>query len=201
MLIIDPSTTSPLNSYRILVGSVVPRPIAFVSTISQDGVYNLAPFSFFNTVCAEPPIVSFCPGMRTPPKDTLANIRATGEFVVNIVGEDIAKKMNLCSGDYPPDGDEFTISGLTSLSSERVRPPRVAESRVHMECTLHQIIEVSMRSRGATMVLGEVVCFHVDDEIIDEFRIDPDKLGAIGRTGGIGYSRTSDRFDMQRPRA
>ena len=182
------------------MGSIVPRPIAFVSTISQDGVYNLAPFSFFNAVCAEPPIVSFCPGMRTPPKDTITNIRDMGEFVVNIVGEDIAEKMNLCAGDYPPDGDEFAISGLTPLPSERVRPPRVAESRVHMECTLLQIIEVSTRSRGANMVLGEVVCFHVDDEIIDEFRIDPDKLGAIGRMGGIGYSRTVDRFDMKRPK-
>lgn len=200
-MIVDPSAASPLDVYKLLSGSIVPRPIAFVSTVSADGVANLAPFSFFNAVCANPPTVSFCPGVRVPPKDTLANVRATGEFVVNIVGADIARQMNLASGDYPPEESEFDVSGLTPVPSEAVRAPRVAESHVNMECRLVQIVEVSRKPMGASLVLGEVVRFHVDDAIVDDFRIDPVKLDAIGRMGGRGYIYTRDLFEMQRPPA
>ena len=199
-MIVDPSSTSPLNVYKILTGSVVPRPIAFVSTISNDGVPNLAPFSFFNAVCAEPPVVSFCPGVRNPPKDTLANVKATGEFVVNIVGADIAEQMNRCAGEYPPEESEFEASGLTAVSSAVVRAPRVAECRVNMECRLLRIVEVSRKAMGASLILGEVVQFHIDDNIVDEFLIDPAKLDALGRVGGRGYTYTRDLFDMKRPR-
>lgn len=196
---IDPAATSPANSYKLLIGAVVPRPIAFVSTISEAGIFNLAPFSFFNALCGEPPIICFSASTRETKKDTLVNVQATGEFVVNIVGEDIAEQMNLCSGEYPPEIDEFEVSGLTPVPSDLVRPPRVLESRFNMECKLRQIIEVSNLPYGGTLILGKVVRFHVDDAIVDNFRIDPDQLRAIGRMGGTDYSRTRDRFQMIRP--
>jgi len=199
-MIVDPASVPGVECYKLLIGSIVPRPIAFVSTISTDGVYNLAPFSFFNAICGEPPAVCFSPTHRNPPKDTLANVRATREFVVNIVSEDIAEKMNLCSGEYAPVVDEFTVSGLTPVASDLVGPPRVGESRVSMECKLLQIVDISTRPMGGSLVIGEVIRFHIDDAIIDHFRIDPDKLRAIGRMGGTEYARTRDRFEMIRPR-
>jgi flavin reductase (DIM6/NTAB) family NADH-FMN oxidoreductase RutF len=199
-MIIDPRTVHPRVSYSVLAGAVVPRPIAFVSSLSPGGVVNLAPFSFFNAVCAEPPIVSFCPGVRIPPKDTLANVRANGEFVVNVVGADIAHQMNACALEYPSEVSEFAESGLTPVASDLIRPPRVAESRVSMECRVIDIIDVSRRALGASLVLGEVVRFHIDDEIVNDFRIDPGKLDAIGRMGGRGYTFTRDRFEIRRPK-
>jgi flavin reductase (DIM6/NTAB) family NADH-FMN oxidoreductase RutF len=199
-MIIDPKTVPANVSYRVLVGSVVPRPIAFVSTTSATGVNNLAPFSFFNAVCGDPPVICFSPVWRNPPKDTLVNIRASGEFVVNIVSEGFAEKMNVCSGDYPPDVDEFEMSGLTPVPSDLIRPPRVAESHVSMECRLLQIIEISAKPMGGNIVIGEVVRFHVDDGIIDSgYKIDADKLGAVGRMSGYDYTRTRDRFALVRP--
>lgn len=198
-MIIDPSAVSARVSYSILAGSVVPRPIAFVSTLAADAVRNLAPFSFFNAVCAEPPIVAFAVTVRAPAKDTLANVRATGEFVVNIVSERIAEQMNLCAGEYPADVDEFTLSGLTPVESDLVRPPRVGEAHVSMECRLHQIVDVSPRPRGASLILGEVVRFHLDEAILRDGAIDHDKLLAVGRMSGQQYCRTRDRFTLVRP--
>jgi flavin reductase (DIM6/NTAB) family NADH-FMN oxidoreductase RutF len=189
-MIIDPRVVPATTSYRLLVGAIVPRPIAFVSTLSADGVYNLAPFSFFNAVCAEPPVVSFCPTVRVPPKDTLANIQATKEFVINIVSEEIAEQMNVCAGEYSTEVDEFGLSGLTPIPSDIVRPPRVLESHVNMECRMIQVIEVSTLPRGGNLVLGEVVRFHVDDAVVTNSGIDPDKLRAIGRMSGSSYVRT-----------
>ena len=116
----DPAAQSALDSYKLLIGSIVPRPIGFISSLSPDGVANLAPFSFFNAICAEPPTICFSVGNRVPPKDTVANIRANGEFVVNIVSEAIAEPMNVCSGVYPPGVSEFDVSGLTPEPSEVV---------------------------------------------------------------------------------
>jgi flavin reductase (DIM6/NTAB) family NADH-FMN oxidoreductase RutF len=198
-MIFDPTEATAQTNYKLLIGSIVPRPIAFVSTISAEGIHNLAPFSFFTAISGNPPVVCFSPTHRMPPKDTLANIRATGEFVVNIVSEEIAAQMNLCSGDYPPATDEFEISGLTPIPSDLVRPSRVKESRVNMECRVLQIVDVSARPLGGSLVIGEVLRFHVDDAIVEDFRIDPDKLRAVGRMGGTAYARTLDRFDMTRP--
>jgi flavin reductase (DIM6/NTAB) family NADH-FMN oxidoreductase RutF len=184
-----------------MIGAIVPRPIAFVSTISAAGVPNLAPFSFFTAVSANPPVICFCPMIRGngSTKDTLNNIRETREFVVNIVSEEISRQMNLCSGEYPPEVNEFDVSGLTGVPSEVVRPARVAESPVQMECRLVEIVEISVKPLGGSMVFGEVVRFHLEDGIADGFKIDPDRLNAIGRMGGPTYTRTRDRFDMQRP--
>ena len=132
-------------------------------------------------------------------KDTLRNIEATGEFVVNIVSEDFAAQMNLCSAEFPPEVDEFAVSGLTPLASDLVKPPRVAESRVQMECRLMQIVNVSAKPLGGSLVIGEVLRFHVADEVLVNFRIDPDRLRPIGRMGGPTYTRVTDRFDLLRP--
>ncbi len=192
-MIIDPKVTAPLDVYKVLIGSIVPRPIAFVSTISEDGVLNVAPFSFFTVASADPPVLCFTP---TGPKDTLANIRETKQFVVNIVSEDFAESMNSASGSYAPEVDEFAVAGLTPVESTMVKPPRVGESRVQMECELYQILEIG----AGALVLGRVVLIHVDDEIVENDRIDPDKLRAIGRMGGNTYARTTDRFDLKRPK-
>ncbi|HEY1240048.1 MAG TPA: flavin reductase family protein [Bryobacteraceae bacterium] len=198
-LAVDPAAAGPANIYKLLIGTVVPRPIAFVSTLSADGVPNLAPFSFFNAICANPPLVSFACGTREPPKDTIANVRATGEFVVNIVTEEIAEHMNLTSGEYDAGVNEFEVCGLTPVASELVRPPLVLESPVNMECKVLQILDVSTRPLGGSLVIGEVVRFHLACPLFDNFRIDPEKLRAIGRMGGSGYTRTRDRFEMIRP--
>jgi flavin reductase (DIM6/NTAB) family NADH-FMN oxidoreductase RutF len=199
-LIIDPAAIPAQTMYRVLIGSVVPRPIAFVSTMSESGVLNLAPFSFFNAFCADPPVVGFGPVWRNPAKDTIAIIRATGEFVVNVVSEDIAEAMNICSAEFAPDVDEFAISTLTPVMSEVVKPPRVKESHINMECSLMQIIDFSEKPNGGSLVLGRIVRMHVDDEIIDStYKIDAEKLRAIGRMGGPEYARTRYRFSMVRP--
>ena len=197
----DPKREQVQDIYKLMIGIVVPRPIAFVATLSKDGVRNLAPFSFFTAASANPPVICFAPmrNSKAAIKDTLRNIQETGEFTVNAVSEDFAEQMNLCSGEYGPAVDEFAVSGLTPLASDLVRPPRVAEARASMECKLLQIVEVSAAPLGGSLVLGEVLKFHVADEIVREFRVDPDGLRAIGRMGGPAYSRTADRFDLSRP--
>jgi flavin reductase (DIM6/NTAB) family NADH-FMN oxidoreductase RutF len=199
---VDPATEQAQNIYKLMIGLIVPRPIAFVSSLSADGVRNLAPFSFFTAVSANPPIICFAPmrNSRGQMKDTLRNIEATREFTVNIVSEDIAAQMNQCSGEYPPEVDEFAISGLTPAPSDLVKPARVGESKASMECRLVQIVEASALPLGGSLVLGEVLRFHVADSVTGEnFRIDPDQLQAIGRMGGPTYTRTQDRFDLARP--
>lgn len=201
-MIIDPGVENPANIYKLMTGIIVPRPIAFVSTVNAEGARNLAAFSFFTAVSANPPVVCFSPMVRGSDgsrKDTLNNIEATGEFVINIVSESFAAQMNETSPEFPPQVDEFAVSGLTPTPSEMVRPPRVAESRVNLECRLLQVVHVSPKPLGGSLVLGEVLCFHVDDQLFDNFRIDPDGLGAVGRMGGPTYTRTKDRFDMARP--
>ncbi|MBI4547471.1 MAG: flavin reductase family protein [Ignavibacteriae bacterium] len=186
-----------------MIGCIVPRPIAFVSTISPDGIRNLAPFSFFNGVCSNPPIVLFSTVIRKDGKhkDTLNNVEATKEFVVNIVSEDFADQMNITSAEYPPNIDEFIESGLTPIPSDLVKPPRVKESHINMECKLVQIIHFGTGPGGGSTVFGEVLRFHISDELFDNFKIDPDKLHPIGRMGGPTYTRTTDRFDLIRPKA
>ncbi len=202
-MVLDPRASNYQDVYKVLIGAIVPRPIAFVSTISRDGIRNLAPFSFFTAISANPPVICFCPTRKSGPeplKDTLRNISETREFVVNIVSEEIAHQMNITSGDFAADVDEFEAAGLTPIPSDLVKPPRVAESHVHMECKLYLTIEISDLPGGGNLVIGEVVRLHVDDAYVDNFKIDPDRLRAIGRMGGNSYVRTTDRFDMIRPK-
>jgi len=199
-VIIDPKTIPAPIAYQILTGAVIPRPIGFISSVSTEGVVNLAPFSFFNAICGEPPMVMFCPMNRRPPKDTLLNVTATREFVANIVSREIAEAMNLTAADYAFEINEFDVSGLTPMPSQIVKPPYVKESPVSMECKAVHIIELSDKPWGGTIIIGEVVLFHVRDSIIDkDLFIDPDKLDPIARMGGPSYSTIKDRFDMIRP--
>ena len=190
------------DRYKLLIGSIVPRPIGFVSTISPDGIYNLAPFSFFNGVCSEPMTVLFCPVIRGSDgkeKDTLKNIKATKEFVVNIVSEEFAEKMNQCSAEYPPNVDEFKESGLTPEKSEVIKPPLVKEAKVNMECKLIQLVEIGNKPGGGTVVIGEVVYFHASEDVYQDGKIILSKLKPVARLGGTDYARVTDIFSLPRP--
>ena len=201
-MILDPRDASAANIYKLMIGLIVPRPIAFISTLSAAGIRNLAPFSFFTGISSNPPVICFSSGRTRDArkKDTLRNVEETGEFVVNVVSEEIAAQMNICSADFPPEVDEFAEARLTPRASDLVKPPRVAESRAAMECRLRQIVEVSAEPLGGSLVLGEVLRFHIDDPLFDDFRVDPARLNAIGRMGGAAYTRTRDRFEMERPK-
>lgn len=188
--------------YKLLIGSIVPRPIGFISTINKDGIYNLAPFSFFNGVCSEPMTVLFCPVIRGSDgqeKDTLKNVKATKEFVVNIVSEEIAEKMNQCSAEYPFGVDEFKESGLTPAPSKIVKPPIVKEAKINMECKLIQLVEIGNKPGGGTVVIGEVVYFHAQEDVYENGKINLSKLKPIGRLGGTEYCRVTDNFNIPRP--
>lgn len=200
-MIIDPQSTAPLNVYKLLIGSILPRPIAFVSTTSADGINNLAPFSFFTAISANPPVVCFSPmvNMTGRRRDTLINAEALSEFVVNVVSEGFIEQMNATAVDVPPDVDEFELSGLTPIASDLVRPPRVAEAQVAMECKLLQVVEVSREILGGSLVIGQVLRFHVADALFDNFRLDAERLAAVGRMAGNTYARTTDTFDLARP--
>ncbi len=208
MKTLNAAELSPQQNYKLLAGTILPRPIAFVSTQDKQGIRNLAPFSFFTVASANPPIVVFCPMFRPPnakqlpsTKDTLANITATKEFVLNIVSEEFVDKMNQAAAEVPPDVDEWQLSGLTPIASELVAPPRVGESRMQMECRLVQLVSASEKPLGGMLVLGEVLRFHVADEIInEELSINADKLNAVGRMAGSTYIRTTDRFELERPK-
>ncbi|MEM7542267.1 MAG: flavin reductase family protein [Pseudomonadota bacterium] len=198
---IDAQDLTAVQSYKLLIGAITPRPIAFVSTVGEDGVYNLAPFSFFTGVSANPPVIGFSPmvNFQHNRRDSRNNIEASGEFVVNVVSESFVNQMNDTAVDVPPDVDEFELSGLTPLASNIVAAPRVAEARVSMECRLVQVVDISQEVLGGAFVIGEVLHFHIDDEIVDDYRIDADALATVGRMAGNDYVRTRDRFELARP--
>jgi flavin reductase (DIM6/NTAB) family NADH-FMN oxidoreductase RutF len=191
-----------------MTGIIVPRPVALVSTMSREGVANLAPFSFFSGVGAVPPTVLFCPALRPSEelgdqagerKDTLRNVEETGEFVINVVSDAIAAAANLAAAEVPFGVNEFTLSGLTPVPSEAVRPPRVAESPAQMECKLLQVIYTGHAPRSGVLVLGQVVRFHVREDLVENFRVDPAALDAVGRMAGNTWVRTRDRIELIRP--
>lgn len=200
-MILDLASMPQPEAYRFMISALVPRPIGFLSTLSAAGARNLAPFSYFMGVSSNPPMVAVSIEARSGGlKHTARNIRETGEFVFNLVVEEIAEAMNLASGDYPPDVDEFALTGLTPVASERVRPPRVAESPVHFECRAVDVREVG-RSPN-TLVLGEILVAHVRDDLYLPERgvVDTSRLHAVGRLGGKQYCRVRDIFEMTRPR-
>lgn len=188
--------------YKLMTGAIVPRAIAWVSTINAAGQPNLAPFSFFTAVCALPPTILFCPGVRKitgQPKDTLNNILATGEFTVNFVTEALAEAMNITATELPPDVDEFRRAGLTAVPGDMVNVPYVAESPIHFECKLNQVVTVSDQPGGGSVVIGTIVYIRVDDRIWREGnKLDFNAYQAIGRLTGAGYCRVNDFFDMER---
>jgi flavin reductase (DIM6/NTAB) family NADH-FMN oxidoreductase RutF len=207
-MIVSPSDISHSELYNLMINSVVPRPIAWVSTMSASGDLNLAPFSFFNAVCADPPLLAFAPGLRTPKqpsshgvaKDTLRNVRETQEFVINTITYELREAMNLTSGDYDPSINEFDLAKVTREPSKIVRPPRVAESPVSFECKLHQILDFSPSPTGSSLVIGQIVAIHINDAHLKDGRLDRNSLDLIGRMGGMQYTKTRERFEMVRPK-
>jgi flavin reductase (DIM6/NTAB) family NADH-FMN oxidoreductase RutF len=206
MLCFNPAEFQPRQMYKLMTGMIVPRPVALVSTVSREGVANLAPFSFFCGVGSNPPTVLFCPSLRAgatagtvEPKDTLRNVEETGEFVINVVSDAISAAANASSAEVPPEVDEFTLSGLTPVPSVVVRPPRVAESPAQMECKLLQVIYTGHAPASGVIVLGEVVRFHLREELVENFRVDPAGLDAVGRMAGNTWVSTRERFELIRP--
>ena len=184
--------------YHFMIGVVVPRPIAFVSTVSKDGAFNVAPFSYFHAITNRPPLVGVSINRRAgDPKDTARNIQETGDFVVNVVSEALLERAVRASGDWPKDVDEFELTGLTPVKSDLVRSPRVGESPVSLECRLHRVIELG----DAHFTVGEIVLAHVADEVLTDGRVDVAKLRPAGRLGGDGYSIVRDVAYHARPRA
>lgn len=198
---IDPKEHRVRDVYRLMTSIVVPRPIAWVSTRSKDGVLNLAPFSYFNAVTSDPPLLSISVGRRRGiRKDTAHNASVTGELVVNLVSRPLLEPMVVTSGDFGPEVDEFEKAGLTSEPSVVVSPPRVAGSPVQMECRTREIFEVS--PGVADLVIAEVVLFHVADgiEVGDDLRIAATALDPVGRLGGSDYTFLGEQRTVDRPK-
>ena len=200
-MVIDPSALEPREVYKLLIGSVVPRPIAWVSSISLEGQLNLAPFSYFNIACANPPTLLFCPNRRADgsKKDTLLNIEATGEYVIHIVDEAHVAAMNQSSAEFPRGVNEFEAAGLLAAPSLEVRPARVAEAPIAFECRLFQVVPVSDGPQGGEVVIGRVLLLHVRDDVRPDTYIDLDALRPVARLAGNGYARVTDTFDLPRP--
>jgi flavin reductase (DIM6/NTAB) family NADH-FMN oxidoreductase RutF len=201
-MLLNPKDLSPPKIYQLMISFITPRPIAWVSTVSADGVTNLAPFSFFNGVTSNPPTVMFCPvnNRHGEAKDTMRNIEAVPEFVVNIVPFSLAEPMNNTSALLPYGESEFDAFNITSEPSEHIRPPRVAEAPVCLECKLHQVVRIGDGPLAANVVFGEILLIRIRDEVLNEAgQIDPVKLDTIGRMGGEDYCRTTERFSIPRP--
>ena len=195
-MIIDPQAVSAGSIYHFMNAVVVPRPIAFVSTVGENGQFNVAPFSYFNAVANQPPLLSISILRRADrPKDTLRNLRSSGDFVVNVVDEELHARSVTASGDWPQDVDEFGLTGLTPVPSDLVRAPRVGESPVQLECRLHREIELG----NVSLVIGEVVRAHVRDDVLTAGRVDPEKLRPVGRLSGDGYAYMGRIVHLARP--
>lgn len=196
-MIIQPDELSKKDLYKLLIGSVVPRPIAWVSTVSKEGKYNLAPFSFYNVASTKPAILAISIGPSnaedrgTDVKDTLANIRDTKDFVINVVTMPLANAMHESSMPYLPGEDEFEKAGLTPIKATKTKSPLLKESPINMECTLEQIIPLGRDH----LVLGRLVCYHVQDELYLDGKIDVKKLDVVGRLAG-NYAKVNDFFEL-----
>jgi flavin reductase (DIM6/NTAB) family NADH-FMN oxidoreductase RutF len=200
-MLLDFSQLPPRDAYAWMIGTILPRPIAWVSTISSDGKTNLAPFSFFQGVTSNPPTLMFCPvnDRAGKKKDTIRNIEQVPEFVVNLVPFALAGPMNDCSALLPYGESEFETFGIAPAPSERVRPPRVAAAPVAFECTLDRFVHIGEGPLAANVVFGRIQLAHLSDAVLTDGHPDPTKLDLIGRMGGETYTRTRERFDLKRP--
>jgi len=195
MLRIDPVEIATKDLHQFILGAVAPRPIAFASTISTDGIPNLAPYSFFNAFSSNPPILIFSSNRRVSnntTKDTLKNVEDTGEVVINVVPHSIVRQMALCSIEYGSEISEFEKAGFTTLPSEKVRPFRVAESPVHMECKVEKILPLGDKGGAGNLVICNIVLMHIAEAVLnDKGRIDPHKIDLVARMGRFYYARAS----------
>lgn len=200
ILEVDYASLSPRERYKLMVGCLVPRPIALVSTYDLDGLPNAAPFSFFNAVSDDPPAIAIGVNTGIPGhvKDTARNIRATGEFIVNLVDEPLAEAMNICGVDLPPDISEFELANITPVRGVKVSAPRIKESPISFECRRILNVEIGV---GRNIIIGEIVYLHIRDNLFDaeKLHVHAHQAGLIGRMHGLGwYVRTSDLMEMPR---
>jgi flavin reductase (DIM6/NTAB) family NADH-FMN oxidoreductase RutF len=202
MIELDPSKLSRRELTAIANGLVAPRPIAWVSTRAPDGTANLAPFSFFNSFAASPFTIGIGPGSREGVnKDSLANIKATGEFTVSVVTRELATRANLSSAEFDPSVDEWTVAGVTARPSRTVGPPSVAESPAALECRVFTIVDLGESEQPTnSLVIARVTFVHIAEHVVgDGYAVDPDAIDLVGRMGGDLWSTTRDRFSLRRP--
>jgi len=199
-MILKPDELDRPERYGILIGSVLPRPIAWVSTMDLAGNLNLAPFSYFTAVCPQPMTLAFCPGVHAngQKKDTWRNIEQVPEFVINITNEETAERMNLSATVLPYGQSEFEWAQVTPAASQTIQVPRVAEAPIAFECKLQRIVVVSEAPGGGAAIFGEVQCIYIRDDIYQEGNVNREILRPIGRLSGAGYTRTHDTFEMKR---
>jgi flavin reductase (DIM6/NTAB) family NADH-FMN oxidoreductase RutF len=195
---IDPKSKTTTELYYLMTAAIVPRPIAFVTSVSGSGVVNAAPFSYFNAICTSPPTVMIAVGRRDGEmKDTARNVREKQEFTINVVDETLAAQMNIAAGTYPPDVSEIDVSGLSLTPGEIISVPRITESPIQFECVLAKALEIG--NDPTDLLLGEIVLLHIREDVLREGKIQPDLLKAVGRLSGSYYCRTTGLFQIRRP--
>ena len=201
MISISPKENSERDNYKLLIGSIIPRPITFVTTQSETGIVNGAPFSYFNIVSSNPPMVSLAIQRPTDQlKDTARNIYATQEFVVHVVDDKNVAKINETAASLPPSESEIEKAQLTLVPSTEISVPGVKEAKVRMECRLVQAIPLGGEGPGSDLFIGEVIQFHVDEDIYEKGRIDPIGLAAVSRLAGTNYAKIGEIFSIERPK-
>jgi len=194
---INPSSLSERENYKFLIGSIVPRPIAFITTLSSEGILNAAPFSFFNIVSSNPPLISVSVQRREgKQKDTARNIVAVQEFVVHIVDESILQQVNKTAATLPSTESEVALTDLTPIASSVIAVPGIKEAKIRLECTLEQVVDLN----GCDLIIGKVVHYHIEKSIYENGRIDHVGLGAVSRLAGNDYAKIGDVFTIARPK-
>lgn len=199
---IDPQSLSVKENYKFLTGSIIPRPIAFVSTLSESGVLNAAPFSYFNALTSDPPLIAISIGRRDGvQKDTSRNAAASGEFVVHIPDETYIEAVNQTAANLGPEESEVELANLTAVESVKVKVPGIAEAKIRMECVIEQIIPLggTPDKPAADLLIGRVVHYHIAEDLYSEGRIDAKKLRPVGRLAGANYAKIGDAFSLTRP--
>lgn len=202
MIAIDPIGLSERDNYKLMIGSIIPRPVAFVTTLSSSGVLNAAPYSYFNIVTANPPMISISVQRRNGErKDTSRNAVDTGAFVVHISDESYIKQINETAANLPPEESEVVLAGLTPVASGKVAVPGIAEAKIRMECLLDQAIPLggTEHSPACDLLIGRIVCFHVDESLYENGHIDPQSLKPVSRLAGVSYSKLGEIFSIERP--
>lgn len=197
----DPDRLSPEARHKLTIGTIVPRPIAWTTTISPEGCVNLAPFSYFMACHSYVPALAISIGSRDgEPKDSRANIEATGELVVNIVSEDLLDRMNVTAADFPPDVNELAVVGLTPVPSQVVRPPRVGEAPISMECRVMHTLHLGEAPRTSALFVAQICMWHIREDLVqDDFKVDQSGIHAVARMGGTFYSRAGEPFSRRIP--
>ncbi|MFP5109263.1 flavin reductase family protein [Neobacillus sp. C211] len=201
MLSIDPALLSERENYKFLIGSIIPRPIAFVTTLSKDGVLNGAPFSYFNIVSSNPPMISLSIQRSSgTQKDTARNINLLKQFVVHIVDEQNVEKINKTAASLPSDQSEIELANLTPIESVKISVPGVKEAKIRMECSLEHSLELGgTDTPGCELIIGRLVQFHIDSDIYENGRINPRGLAAVSRLAGNNYAKIGEIFEIERP--